>query len=374
MDILQRQHSSDQPASRLVWLVSGMLFLFAGIAGLSLEGNSLVVSSLDSPQALEILPQSAARIAIAEDRDWISSPCVAEGDLLEHPMIQQEQANSDQRFSVGEISPEPSAEECVFVEEGLPAEVEAPTESASNKEGRGNTPSQSLRYTIQPGDSLWSISKRFGLDPGTLADANLLQQDRYLKPGQILQIPPGPGVYHRIQPGETLWTICQRYSVDLESALTENAIEDPQKLQVGSRIFLPGARPRREITDMVWPVKGRLTSGFGYRQHPMGGQRKFHRGIDIAAPRGREIRAAQNGEVVSAGRRGSYGLAVILKHDKTYSTLYGHCSVLSVKVGQRVEQGETIARIGSSGVSTGPHLHFEIRQAGRAVDPRPFLP
>ncbi|OPZ40721.1 MAG: Murein DD-endopeptidase MepM [Synergistetes bacterium ADurb.BinA166] len=124
----------------------------------------------------------------------------------------------------------------------------------------------------------------------------------------------------------------------------------------------------------LWPlmVEGRVASRFGQRVHPVTGKDSWHMGVDIAAPYGIPVRSAKAGSVVFAGRRGGYGEAVIIAHDESSSSLYGHCSRLYVKRGQRVYQGQIIAALGDTGVTTGPHLHFEIRGGGGAVDPLSF--
>lgn len=117
------------------------------------------------------------------------------------------------------------------------------------------------------------------------------------------------------------------------------------------------------------PVAGRITSGFGYRMHPILRERRFHAGVDFGAPSGTPISAAAAGVVIEAGYVRGYGNVAIVDHGSGVSTLYGHCSRLFVRAGQRVARGERIAAVGSTGLSTGPHLHFEVRVNGRPVNP-----
>lgn len=125
----------------------------------------------------------------------------------------------------------------------------------------------------------------------------------------------------------------------------------------------------------AWPVPGagRISSGFGPRPNPINRRNEVHRGIDIPAPTGTNIVAAGGGTVVSAGWMGGFGNTVLIDHGGGYSTLYAHASALLVSAGQNVTRGQVIARVGSTGFSTGPHLHFEVRRNGTAVNPVSYL-
>lgn len=123
----------------------------------------------------------------------------------------------------------------------------------------------------------------------------------------------------------------------------------------------------------VWPVRGWLTSRFGYRNSPHGEGRRLHAGIDIAAPRGTVIVAPSDGHVVWAGYHTAYGNLVILDHGYGLSSKYAHMSRMHVRVGQRLAAGDLVGRVGSTGRSTGPHLHFEVHQDGVPTNPLRFL-
>lgn len=192
------------------------------------------------------------------------------------------------------------------------------------------------------------------------------------------------GVYHTVKKGQTLWRIAKTYEVDLETLQWVNDVEDVTDLRVGRILFIPGAtnvlkvipvRPEDETPPslakilVAWPLRGRLTSGFGPRGN------RIHQGIDIAASKGTPVRAAAEGKVAysGAGMKG-YGKVVVVKHESDYSTVYAHNSALLVRMGEKVDKGQVIAKVGSTGWATGPHLHFEVRRRGVPEDPMYYLP
>jgi len=120
-------------------------------------------------------------------------------------------------------------------------------------------------------------------------------------------------------------------------------------------------------------MSGRVSSAFGWRTDPFKGRAKFHGGIDLAARYGTEVPAAAAGTVVTAEEQGSYGLTVVVRHPNGFESRYAHLSSLDVREGDTVAQGQQVGRVGSTGRSTGPHLHFEVTQAGRRVDPEQFV-
>jgi len=163
-------------------------------------------------------------------------------------------------------------------------------------------------------------------------------------------------------------------SIDKQlSELHSEANNEKEKLtelkkNVEERLKFLAAKPNR------WPVRGSITSNFGYRKNPFGGRsREFHDGLDIAAPYGTPVRAAGDGKVIFAGYRYGYGLMVSISHGYGYISHYGHNSRITVRVGERVKKGEIIARIGSTGRSTGPHVHFMIDKNGRRINPLKVL-
>ncbi|MGE5507266.1 MAG: murein hydrolase activator EnvC family protein [Chitinophagales bacterium] len=131
--------------------------------------------------------------------------------------------------------------------------------------------------------------------------------------------------------------------------------------------------PQATSGSMLWPVRGPVTSPYGWRVHPILRTKRYHSGYDIAVPYGTPVAAAASGTVILSGWVGGYGKAVIIDHGGGISTLYGHNSTLLVSEGQTVKAGQIIAKAGSTGLSTGPHVHFEVRKNGEPVDPGPWL-
>lgn len=201
----------------------------------------------------------------------------------------------------------------------------------------------------------------------------------------------GPGFYHVVKPGENLYRIGKAYDVPFEELARINGIRDPGQIRVGQRIYIPGAAHQLPVAiitpaeapapppwaqdgsdsaglDLLLPVSGTINSGFG----PRGAS--FHDGVDIAAPEGTPIRAIADGEVIYSDQLRGYGNIVILRHDGGIVSVYAHNQANLVREGQRVARGEEIAKVGSTGRVSGPHLHFEIRKNNAAQDPLRYLP
>jgi len=194
------------------------------------------------------------------------------------------------------------------------------------------------------------------------------------------------GVYHTVEKGQTLWRISKTYGVDMQLIAEYNDIYDPDLIFEGQELFIPSVEEAREVEgvatpdvgDMgeiilnkglfLWPTEGLVYSLFGMRWGRM------HRGIDISGKTGTPVLAARDGTVTFAGVKGGYGNIVILSHEDGYETRYAHLSSFKASVGDAVQTGDVIGLMGSTGRSTGPHLHFEIRKDDTARNPLFFLP
>lgn len=281
-------------------------------------------------------------------------------------------------------------------------------------------------YTVRSGDTLSRIAVQHGLSLNTILQANGLDLKAIIRPGQKIAIPGADGAMYVVRAGDSLWEIARQMGSDVQSikqanSLSSNIIYPGQTLVVpgtttgGTRVTTASvggtgasssgsagtattgastatgsstttgpttsagssATYRYDAVNpgsvgvsgagLIWPVYGGLTSLFEWRWGRM------HTGIDIAAPSGTGIRAAADGTVIYSGWLGGYGQAVQIRHADGKVTLYGHASILNVKTGNQVKQGQIIANVGSTGNSTGPHLHFEVMVGGSYKDPLAYL-
>lgn len=236
-------------------------------------------------------------------------------------------------------------------------------------------------YKVRSGDTISGISRKFGLSNiSTLIAVNGISNVRQLKSGQNLKIPSADGLVHSVKSGDSLSSLSVKYGVTVEDLLDVNDLES-QVLTAGQTLFIPGARLSSETLRMAmgelftWPLKGswRLTSNYGRRADPFTGVTSFHTGIDMAMPSGTPVYSSMSGKIESVGYTNIFGNYVIIKHVNGYQTLYAHLTKSLVKSGQNVAQGAKIGLVGSTGYSTGPHLHFTVFKNGKLVDPMTVL-
>lgn len=240
-------------------------------------------------------------------------------------------------------------------------------------------------YQVKGGDTLEKIAKMFDVSVDTIRWANDLKTD-VIKPGQTLKIPPVTGVVHKVVSGDTVYSIAKKYGVDAQNIVNYiwNDFADPETfaLTPGQIIFVPGGviKPTpvpanykfvasiqagvRGSSNFIWPTSGVITQYYVW----------YHQALDIANPSAPSVIAANSGKIVYAGcLNWGYGCHVIIDHGNGYQTLYAHLSRYDVDAGQTVSQGQKIGVMGSTGRSTGTHLHFEIRSGGQLLNPLSFL-
>jgi len=241
---------------------------------------------------------------------------------------------------------------------------------------------QVIIYRVQKGDTLGGIAQKFGVSLDTIKWANDLKSER-LSLDQELKIPPVTGIVHKVKPGDTIYSLAKTYKTDPQKIVNfpfnDFSDLDTFALNIGQILIIPdGVMPEakpiatampvtqlaRGTGELAWPVEGNIT------QYPVW----YHMALDIANPAAPGIAAAASGKVVLVERqRYAYGHHVIIDHGNGLSTLYAHLSEIYVEVGQNVSRGQIIGKMGSTGRSTGIHLHFEVRKNGVAVNPLPFL-
>jgi murein DD-endopeptidase MepM/ murein hydrolase activator NlpD len=233
-------------------------------------------------------------------------------------------------------------------------------------------------YQVGAGDTLAALADRFGITLDTIISFNDIKRERDLKPGRELIIPNRSGVRYVVRRGDNLSRIAMRHGVSLTALLDSNEVEG-STITPGQSLLIPdvglseNARNRVLGQLFVMPARGRITSGYGYRDDPFTGLRKFHNGIDIANQRGTPVVAAMSGTVVKAGYNGNYGRYLILRHTEGFQTLYAHLDKAQVTVGDRIRQGQQVGEMGNTGYSNEDHLHFSIFLDGAHVDPTEHL-
>ncbi len=232
-------------------------------------------------------------------------------------------------------------------------------------------------YKVKPNENFWVVMSKCSLDMDTLMSVNNLTSPFQVVPGTTLYIPNMRGV---IVPGtnlKSIYNILAADKIDIRYVKTINKTESLDK----KFIFIPCGKIstiEKSLflgTAFFSPIQyGRKTSGFGTRKNPFDGKRmEFHKGIDLGCPSGTKVHAARRGDVVFSGYEEGYGNLVVVEHEFGYRSYYGHLSRKVVKMGDSVKPGQVIAFSGNTGRSTGPHLHFEIRKNGRALNPMTFL-
>lgn len=264
---------------------------------------------------------------------------------------------------------------------------------------------EQVYYTVRPGDTLSAIAARGNLPVEEIMDTNNLNSD-VIKEGQELVLPiedfkeknnsnsensteentsnseksrdkesSSKEIVHEVQRGDALITIARMYGTEVETIRRNNNLNDDRIFAGDELVITNYERGPFSLSrnSLIWPVNGRVSSGFGWRTHPVKKTRLFHNGIDIAVPKGTAVKAAASGEVVHSGWMNGFGYTVIIDHGRGVETLYAHNSRTTVSKGSMVNKGQKIALSGNTGLSTGPHLHFGVLRNEEPLNPRDYL-
>jgi murein DD-endopeptidase MepM/ murein hydrolase activator NlpD len=249
---------------------------------------------------------------------------------------------------------------------------------------------QIIIYTVAPGDTVSTIAEKFGVSEDTIRWQNNLQSKNSIKIGQELQILPVTGISHKVQKGDTVYSIAKKYDTSPQGIVDfpYNTFTNDETfaLAIGQSVIVPdGIMPEaalwspssriKQITpdagtvvasgSFVWPASGTITQRFSW----------YHPGVDIANNSSPNVLAADSGKVIIAGWPDAYGYGnrVIIDHGNGYVTLYAHLQTIYVTAGQTVSRGSAVGKMGSTGRSTGTHLHFEVSLNGSRLNPLDVL-
>jgi LysM repeat protein len=252
----------------------------------------------------------------------------------------------------------------------------------------------SVNYAVQPGDTISTIAASFDVSINTILWENNLSATSLIRPGDTLVILPSTGITYKVAKGETLGAIANKFGVDANDVLTANNLSEDSKISLGQNLFIPGGKkiyyapPSSKVAStynpinvikgllspskasapagkMLWPTVGHIiTQYFSWK----------HRGLDIANKIGTPVYAAESGTIIDAGwSTAGYGNKIDIDHGGGIITRYGHATKLLVRKGDVVKKGEVIMLMGSTGHSTGPHVHFEVRIKGKTYNPLDYL-
>ena len=247
--------------------------------------------------------------------------------------------------------------------------------------------SEILEYEVQPGDTISTIAEKFGVSVDTIRWENDLASVKSIKTGQVLRVLPVSGMAHNVKHGETIYSLAKKYQVEAQTIVNwpynSYANDETFSLAVGQDLIIPDGVKPKEVPSVprqyyaqvpgaglgtgqfVWPASGKITQNFVW----------YHPAIDIANKAAPDILASDSGRVMAAGWivPSAYGNRIEIDHGNGYTTLYAHLSQVYVQAGAQVSRGQPIGRMGTTGRSTGIHLHFEVRQGGVAQNPLNYL-
>ncbi len=246
----------------------------------------------------------------------------------------------------------------------------------------------SILYEVRKGDTLSEIADRFNITVSELKRENSIKSN-FIKVGQKLLINNNgigsskleentvESIVHKVKKGEALTIIARKYGTDVDTIRRANNLHG-DRIYAGQELVIRNFSSTGPLKlkkgAFIWPVMGRISSNFGWRTHPIRKSQEFHNGLDIAVQTGTAVKAAASGTVVKSGWMTGFGRTIVIDHGNNIETLYAHNSRLLVSVGTKVKTGQKIALAGSTGLSTGSHLHFGVLLNGKPINPADYLP
>jgi murein DD-endopeptidase MepM/ murein hydrolase activator NlpD len=388
------------PTRGLLIFIASNRYLFHTI--LALATAATIVTNVQARQVLaQDIGQNSLLYALATD---------SEVEIVqENAREEQLNATHDGYLGEGTLAAIPhidfdydTEDEANLATIGVPGTISAPSVPESDI-GTARAPrTRTETYAVKEGDTIGSIAQNFNVNVGTILWSNNLTERQYIRPGDTLKIPPVSGVLVTVKKGDTITKLASRYDGNADEIRDFNRIADESTLALGTEIMIPGGRPlapeqtiiaiasrARESSSaqasalsnikkpadandaalpsarLLWPTSGHvITQYYGWK----------HTGVDIDGDFASPLYAAYDGVVSTAGwNTGGYGLQIVVKHPNGMMTRYAHASKIFVKNGEAVKRGQVIAMMGSTGRSTGSHLHFEAYVNGKRVNPLAYI-
>lgn len=354
-----------------------------------IPGRQTLLYKLVGPGDYDFELEEISGDATATDLALEGTPLWKEGAVIADPDQTDERTDEIEPQEIVGLSTSGNALNKPIISPTADIDTIAP-DAASPSVQRGKV----VVYEVRPGDVVGNIAEKYGVTVDTILAANGLSARSYIRPGDKLTILPVDGVKYKVKSGDTVLSIAKKYRTDAEKIIAYNKLQDDGgDIVVGEELILPDGKlpapkrvvrktqPRRSFNNVVapppsinapagsgyiWPSSARIiTQYYGWR----------HTGLDVAGAMGSAIYATRSGRIIKSqcGWNGGYGCYIIIDHGNGVKSLYAHNTKLYVSVGQSVSQGQTIALMGSTGRSTGPHLHFEVRVNGRRVNPLQYV-
>ncbi len=275
--------------------------------------------------------------------------------------------------------------------------IVSPQDLKNEKKVQLNIPTKKIefkRYRVKNNENIFEIAKKFGLHYDSIALSNNIKNNIQLKSGIIIVIPNQDGRFITVSNNDSIYRISNKYGVSWKNIVDANNISD-KNIKPGLKLFIPGSlmteyerekfnfipknkklKPKISIenkNNMIWPVRGTINSYFGMRIDPFKKVYIFHSGIDIKGNINDPVLCPLDGIVSYTGWTNIYGNFILIKHSNELVTLYGHLNSIDTTKGMNVKKGEIIGTVGTTGRSTGAHLHFEVRKRNVPVNPLPLL-